>query len=263
MARTIQVTKAEAQPREMPITVYLNDEELVTIQASPDHLDELAVGFLFGEGLIKSDDRITRLGSNEDKGFVWVELERDSGEPIGPNTEAGPPKRYLTSGCGRGITYATVDDVRRARPINSSLMIEPGVLSDLMSQLLELTPQYKRSGGVHASALCTASKVLFVREDIGRHNTIDKLAGRAYLDKINGHDHILISTGRISYEMVLKASRLGVGIVGSMTAATDLATNLAEELRLEVAGYIRPSKITSFVSVGRVIQEAAVPTLVD
>lgn len=250
----VLVETREELPREHPVSIFFNDQELVTIQASPTHLDELAVGFLVGEGFLLPGDKITRLGSNDDHGLVWVESDtpKNGKDPRRPDPSSA--RRYLTSGCGRGVTFATWDDARRATPVNSSFSITPQAIVDLMRDFLASTPTYKKSGGVHASALCTPEQVLFVREDVGRHNTIDKLIGRAYLDGLDVSDHLLLSTGRISYEMALKAARLGVSVVASLTAATDLAVRVAKELNLEVVGYVRGGKVVSFASAGRLIQ---------
>ena len=115
-----------------------------------------------------------------------------------------------------------------------------------MKQLFDAATQYKRSRGIHGAALSDGSQLLVVAEDVGRHNAVDKIKGQALLDGISTTDRILLSTGRISSEMLLKAARMGVPVVASRTSPTEMAVALAEQLNVTVCGYVRPDGLNLY-----------------
>lgn len=225
-------------PVERPATLYLNDEELVTLQATPANLDDWAIGFLLGEGLIRSLADIKRLTVDEEKGMIWVDLPaaREA-------TPLGRRQRYLTAGCGKGVTFSSLKDAMMLKPVAHGLQV---AMEDLLGWVKEMQancPLYAETGGVHASGLKnTVTGEMIVREDVGRHNALDKAIGAALqagwpFDKVAA-----LTSGRISYEAATKLGRVSIGVGASLTAATDQAVRLARHLGMDLVGYARSPK---------------------
>jgi FdhD protein len=143
----------------------------------------------------------------------------------------------LTSGCGGGLTWR--DLAENLPPLESDLRVTPEIILDRMRDLNEAAQLYQQVRGVHTSILGTAERLLISAEDIGRHNTIDKLAGKALLAGIDTRHTIMVTSGRISSEMLSKARQMGVPIVASRTAPTHITVTLAQAWDICVAGYVR------------------------
>jgi FdhD protein len=154
--------------------------------------------------------------------------------------------RYVTSGCGKGITFSSVGHARGLDHITSEMTVGSEALYDLMGQMARDAVAYRDTGGVHACGLGRDGVLEMVREDVGRHNALDKLLGRAWLDRVPTTDAVLLTTGRISYEMAVKAAKARVPVVVSRTAVTDLAAQIAGELGITLAGYVRGGKMTVY-----------------
>src|SRR5229473_4819992 len=188
--------------REQPLTIHVNGERFVTLLCSPFQLEALVVGYLWMEKVIEDLAEISRIDISEVDGRAEVTL-------AGP--VALPTERILTSGCGGGITFRI--DPRLFPRIESSLRVSASDLSGRMHDLLREAVHYHASRGIHGAALADRDRVLLVAEDVGRHNAVDKLMGQALQRGIATTDRILLSTGRVSSEMLLKAARMSVPIV--------------------------------------------------
>ena len=221
--------------REQPLTIHVNGEKFLTLLCSPMMLDALVVGYLWMEKVIGSLDEIAHVEVSAVDGRAEVTLTH----PV-----TLPTERILTSGCGGGITFRI--DHRLFPRLDSALRVRPAELGDGMKQLFDAATQYKRSRGIHGAALSDGSRLLVVAEDVGRHNAVDKIKGQALLDGISTTDRILLSTGRISSEMLLKAARMGVPVVASRTSPTEMAVALAEQLNVTVCGYVRPDGLNLY-----------------
>ncbi len=217
-------------PSEMDMTIYVNQHELVTVLCTPTKLNCLVLGFLYDEGIISSMKDIASMRVCEDDSLADVRLT---------NLDFQPPKlRTLTSGCGGGATFKT-----EGTKVVSSLMVAPHKVLSLMKQFQDRMDLYRASGGVHASALSDGNKLHVVAEDIGRHNTLDKIQGECLLRGLSTKDGVLLTTGRVSSEMLLKAAKMQVPLVVSRTSPTERAVALANDLGIALAGYARASRM--------------------
>jgi FdhD protein len=162
-----------------------------------------------------------------------------------------PTERILTSGCGGGITFRI--DHRLFPRLASRLRVTPATLAERMKDLFAAAVLYRESRGIHGAALSDGERLLVVAEDVGRHNAVDKVKGEALLRGIPTADRILLSTGRISSEMLLKAARMGVPVVASRTSPTEMAVALAEQLGVTVCGYVRPDGLNLYAGDGLVV----------
>ena len=155
-----------------------------------------------------------------------------------------PTERILTSGCGGGITFRI--DPRLFPRLHSSLRVTPRQLAGRIKELYGQAERYQASRGIHGAALADGERLLVMAEDVGRHNAVDKVKGEALLKGITTVDRILLSTGRVSSEMLLKAARMGVPVVASRTSPTEMAVGLAEQLGITVIGYLRPDGLNLY-----------------
>jgi FdhD protein len=229
---------------ESRVSIFVNGRELLTVMATPDQQDHLAVGFLFAEGLISRREELLSvdLAPNRTCVDVWL---RDEELDL-------PQRPTLTSGCGQGLTF---DSPNHLPPLTSSLRVTHGQLADLMRELQDKAQRYHRARGIHAAGLATPSGIVMVSEDVGRHNTLDKLAGRCFLEGIDSADHILLTTGRISSEMMVKVRRMNVPLVASRSSPTDLSVQRAEEWNITVVGYLRPERMQVYTHPERLREE--------
>jgi FdhD protein len=194
-------------------------------------LDELAIGFLFNEGLIKSFEEVKMVevchnASNID---VWLNHSIEI-----------PDKWQRTSGCSGGSTSIFLGKTDSDK--HKATRLDPEAITTLIDLLLKNQNLYSISGGVHSSALSDGKNLLIVMEDIGRHNTLDKIAGSCLMQTGFPSPGILISTGRISSEMLQKASRIGASIIISRTSPSSLAIEYAKQMGICIIGYARKDR---------------------
>lgn len=229
------------------VCFHLNGQELATFMCTPCDLEAMALGFLRAEGLIRGpeDVRLVERSPSDTCVDIWL---RD--------LSVQPPRRAIvTSGCGGGVTF---DDLsRRYPPLASRRTLAPEQVGRLMQLLNEAASLYRQVRGVHTSALSDGERLLVVAEDVGRHNTIDKVWGKAMMGGIETRDQVLLATGRISSEMLNKARRMEVPIVISRTSPTSLTLNLAQVWNITVIGYARRDRFTVYTHGWRVGVPAA------
>jgi FdhD protein len=218
------------------VSIFVNGMELATVMCSPREQDRLALGFLRNEGIIEGLDDVRALHVCPSGACVDVWLKR------GEFTR--PQRLILTSGCGGGVTF---DDLTQTiEPLNSALTIAPGRMFELMNAMQQRGGLYARARGVHTSALSDGERLVAVAEDVGRHNTIDKLRGACLLEGIDPQGMLLLCTGRISSEMINKAARMGCPIVASRTSPTSLSVRLAREWNVTLVGYLRRASMNVY-----------------
>lgn len=221
--------------QEHPITVSLNGRELVRFLCTPEQLAPQVVGFLYLEGIIQSIREIAWISVCAEEGAADVALFSE------PRI---PEKKAITSGCGGGITFNI--DFEAASLADLDVRVAPAQLMHLMKELHAHARHYRETRGIHVSALSDGQELLIVAEDVGRHNTLDKIAGEALIREIPTEGRILISSGRISSEMLVKAARMRVPILASRTSPTAMAVELARRLGITVVGYLRADQFNLY-----------------
>jgi FdhD protein len=233
-------------PSERPITVFLNDEEIATTQATPEDLSDLGAGFLLSEGFITDRDALASVDVDHKRGLVYVRSAEEAPADVAER------RRYVTSGCGKGLTFASVGHARGIEPVVSDMTVSSEAIYELMGELARSAAAYRDTGGMHSCGLGVDGALAVVREDVGRHNALDKLFGRAWLDRVPTRDAVLLTTGRISYEMAVKAAKAKVPVVASRTAVTDLAAEVAERAGITLVGYARGGKLVVYTNPHRI-----------
>ncbi len=236
--------------REGPWTIYVDGRELVTLLCSPDKINFLVLGFLAAEGLIQGLDDVGLLQvCDEEEGVIEVTLARAHSS----NVASRSSHPVLLSGCGRGITFDDLSSVQTK--LDSSLTVSPSEISGLMRKLRHRATTHRVAGGTHASALSDGDAILVMAEDVGRHNTLDKIRGECMFRGIPTKDRLILTTGRVSSEMVNKAVKMEVPIVASLTSPTDLAIRLAETWEMTIVGYARGHSMNVYTRPDRVITD--------
>jgi FdhD protein len=230
---------------ELPLEIRLNGEAVAVTMRTPGHDLELAAGFLYGEGIV---DDPPEVGLPEDLAANVVEVTAPGAKP--------PASRrfYTTSSCGICGKGALEEVAVHAPPVESELRIERGVLAALPDRLRQ--PVFERTGGLHATGLFTSAggDPLLVREDVGRHNAMDKVIGRVLLDGgLPLRDRVLCVSGRLGFELVQKAARAGAPMLVGVGAPTSLAVELAADRGLTLAGFARRGSVNVYTRPERVV----------
>lgn len=226
------------------VCISVNGRELATFMCSPFKLDQLALGFLYNEQLISGGDDVRSVHVSKSDSCVDVWLHDLSFVP--------PERAIVTAGCGGGITFDDLSE--KHEPLASAVTADAGQLADLMRQMHLGANLYQEARGIHTAILAEGDKVLVQVEDVGRHNCLDRLAGAALLEKIATPDRILMSSGRISSEMINKARRLQTPIVCSRTSPTALSVGLAERWNITLVAYLRQNRMRIYSHPERIIQ---------
>ena len=238
-----------ALPAEQTLTIFINGHELVSILCTPDRLKCLVLGFLRAEGFITGIDDIETMRICLLDGVAELRLV---------NPLVLPQRRTITSGCGGGVAFEQTTTVP---PVRSSWAVSPEQILEAMKALRGQGPGAGRRAGMHVSALSDGNEVLFQAADIGRHNTLDKIWGECMLAEVDTADRMLVTTGRISSEMLVKAARMGIPVVASLNSATQRAVRMGDELGMAIAGYVRGEQITVYSHPERIsgcpVREAA------
>jgi FdhD protein len=219
---------------EITLTIYVNGVEFISIMGTPLNQDWLAVGFLINERIISNLDEIADLRISRDGCCIDVWLTHRIEKPS---------KMYLTSGCGGGLIF---DDPRLGvEPFDTTLSTTPDIILEAFNILQTKESLYARARGVHAAGLVDLhnGELIMVAEDIGRHNSIDKLRGACLLAGVETTNRALLTTGRISSEMLRKGAVMGCPVIASRTSPTSFALELAETWKITLVGYARHGKL--------------------
>jgi FdhD protein len=234
--------------KELPVTIILNNQELVTLLCSPTDSKYLAIGFLSSEGLLRSKDEIKKTIVDDRRGVVRVETKEDkdfANELIF--------KRFITSGCGRGASFYSAADVQGQIKVESQISISALEILTLVREFQHHSYIYRTTGGVHSAALCDNKSILVFNEDVGRHNAIDKIFGECLLRDITTDDRLIITSGRISSEILLKVARRNTPILISKSAPTNLGVKLATDLGITLIGFVRGQRMNVYTHGWRVV----------
>jgi FdhD protein len=241
ITRSGRKTSPVAVVREIPLTIFLNDHEIVTLLCTGAHVECLAVGFLRSEGFLPHRDRLRSVEVDHGRHLVRVSAAEDTNL-----AERLLGKRIITSGCGKGSTFYHALDALQSRPPEHRLVLHPDQVRHLMAELNQRSDLYRRSRGVHNCALAVPDGILIFRADIGRHNAADMIIGECFLRELATHDKILLTTGRITSEILIKCAKARIPVLISRSAATSLAVQLARELAMTTIGYVRGGKMVVY-----------------
>ena len=232
---------------ETRLTLYLNGQWLADFMCSPLDLEALAVGYAYNAELIHARENVRWLKANVHESALDMFVT--------PAPQKLPAPRVITSGCGGdgGVQALT----EAFPPLESDFRTTPQTLVRLLRELNGAAQVYQQVRGIHTSILGDADGMRLAAEDIGRHNTLDKLAGKALLEGVETRDLIILTSGRVSSEMLFKARRMRVPLVASRTSPTSAAIRLAEAWGICVVGYLRRDGMRIYTHSARLGQAGA------
>ncbi|PWI57948.1 formate dehydrogenase accessory sulfurtransferase FdhD [Sulfoacidibacillus thermotolerans] len=234
---------------EYALTVFVNGQEFATLVCTPAKLQELVLGFIASEGLIITIDEVQSLEVNEESGMAYVQLHK--------NVEMNPDhftKRYISSCCGKGRqSYYFYNDAQTLPILTEGPWLLPQQVIALVQQMQRHSTLFLNTGGVHNAALCDVSGILVAREDIGRHNALDKLYGYILQNRVPVTDKVMVFSGRISSEVLLKVAKMGIGILLSKSAPTELALRMADDLGITAVGFVRGERFKVYTHPRRIL----------
>lgn len=231
---------------EFHLTIVLNKRELVTLLCSPAKLDFLTIGFLYSEGLINSKDIIKDIVLDPERGIINVTTK----EPV-KSPEDILSRRIIASSGGKGAS--SLSAVRPRSRIDSQIHISPSGVLNLIQEFVHRSELFAATGGVHGAALCDTKTILVFSEDIGRHNAIDKIFGECIVKDIPTHDRLLITSGRVSSEILLKVAKRNIPILISKSAPTNLGVKLANDSGITLIGFVREKRMNVYTHTWRLV----------
>jgi FdhD protein len=223
---------------EYPLQLIVNGREIATLIGSPHDLRFLVAGFLRLQGFVSSLQDFEMFSVCEEFGTANVMIKGELPERLKP---------VLTSGCGTGITF-TLPDVIKADATRSVPPVRRSSrqIFELMNELTKKADQYRSHGGIHSAAIGRNGTLILYAEDLGRHNTFDRIAGEALFKGIDMSGADLVTSGRVSTEMVAKASLMGISVIASRTSPTDMAIKLCDQAGICLVGYVRGGSFTAY-----------------
>ena len=232
--------------KEIPLTIYLNKQEIVTAMTLGDMPDLLAVGYLLNQNMLKRDDVISGIDYDKDLQVVIVRTERKT------NYEKKMEKKIRTSGCAVGTVYGDIMDDFSSVNLDKKTKIKTSWIYTISKKVNTRPSLYLKAGALHGCVLCQKDSPLIYVEDVGRHNAVDKIAGWMFLNKENANDKIFYTTGRLTSEMVIKTVQMGIPILISRSGFTESGVKLAREAGLTLIGRAKGKRMIIANGVDRV-----------
>ena len=232
--------------KEIPLTIYLNKQEIVTAMTLGDMPDLLAVGYLLNQNMLKRDDVISGIDYDGDLQVVIVRTERKT------NYEKKMEKKIRTSGCAVGTVYGDIMDDFSSVNLDKKTKIKTSWIYTISKKVNTRPSLYLKAGALHGCVLCQKDSPLIYVEDVGRHNAVDKIAGWMFLNKENANDKIFYTTGRLTSEMVIKTVQMGIPILISRSGFTESGVKLAREAGLTLIGRAKGKRMIIANGVERV-----------
>jgi FdhD protein len=232
---------------ELPVRLVLNGEPLVTLLCTPTELPELAVGFLLSEGMVRGRSSIGNIQVSDAERLISVTIPS-----LAPDWKKLFETRTISSGCGKGVTFTHYDRTRDRRITAKGPVLALDSVRQQLRQFRDLSALYLETGGVHSAALSDGTRLLFFSEDIGRHNAVDKLIGKAFLQGITTEDKVLLTSGRVTSEIVTKVGRNGIPVLISRAAPSCMAVSYAEDMGITLIGFARGERMNIYSWPGRI-----------
>ena len=232
---------------EKALTIYLNSQEIVTTMTLGDMPNELAVGYLLNQNMLKQDDQIIGLDYDEEINVIIVRTKRKT------DYEEKLSKKIRTSGCAVGTVYGDIMETFSDIVLNNNISIKSSWMKNISKTITETPSLYLKAGAIHGCALCKKKNVIAYVEDVGRHNAVDKIAGWMFLNKIKGNDKIFYTTGRLTSEMVIKTVQMEIPILISRSGFTESGVSLSKDANLTLIGRMKGKRFFVLSGENRVI----------
>jgi FdhD protein len=227
--------------REVPYTLFVNDREILSIATLPSNLKELFTGFLVSEGVLVDPRELRECAVDHSSRLVRVEVEVPD-----QRMQTLGKKGMLTSGCAGGVAFSVENAILPRGPEREPLAVLCSVVRKRMTELDTYPGTYSMTRGVHAASVADSQSTLVILEDLGRHNAVDKIVGHCFLNRMETRDKLLLTTGRITSEVLVKAARSRFPAIVSRSSASALAVNMAKQSGIDVFTYVRGGRFNYF-----------------
>tara|TARA_B100000029_G_scaffold139203_2_gene134283 strand:- start:628 stop:1440 length:813 start_codon:yes stop_codon:yes gene_type:complete len=232
--------------QEKSLTIFLNNQEIVTLMTIGDHPKYLAIGYLLNQNMLKLKDKIKNIKFEKELGVIVVRTFRKT------NYEAKLKKKITTSGCAQGTIFGDIYEEIMKIKLKSKIKIKHKWIYEI-SKKINLTPSlYLEAGAIHGCVIIKKNNPLIYMEDVGRHNAIDKIAGYMFLNNINSNDKIFYTTGRLTSEMVIKTVKMGIPILISRSGFTSWGVDLAKKTNLTLIGRAKGKRYITLSGINRI-----------
>ena len=249
--KSVKITKIDAGQTtwgtdlvvdEAPLSIRINGHKYATLMCTPAAIEYLVLGYLLASGVIHALDDVSNIEIDESNLIAKVSLA----VPFSPDAR----EKALTTGCGKGEIYLEV--LQSCRRNETAMLVCAEDLLSLVSRFNKSSLLFQDTGGVHSGAICSTAEILLFHEDIGRHSAVDKLLGEALAKRLNLADKLLLTSGRLSSEILLKAAKQSIPIIVSRSAPTALAIELALRLNVTLVGFARGNRMNIYSGAGRI-----------
>lgn len=229
---------------EAPFTIFIDEKEIITLLCTPKSLEELALGFIISEGFIDKLEDIEKITIDEEATMAYISLNNKY-----DFAKKFQGKRTITSGCGKGSVFYNVLDSFKSKKIENPLDLDLDTIKRNMRDFNQRSELFLQTGGVHSCGLYHKSDMLIFEEDIGRHNALDKIIGKALKKEIDLKDKMIFTSGRISSEILIKTAKREISTIVSRSAPTSLAIDMAKELGINLIGFVRGEKLNIYTNI--------------
>ncbi|HEV7803639.1 MAG TPA: formate dehydrogenase accessory sulfurtransferase FdhD [Burkholderiales bacterium] len=216
---------------EHPLTLYVDKREIVTLMTLGQAPEALAIGYLRNQRLVTSIDQIAEVQVDWETDAVAVST-RSPIEALDQKMQ----KRTVTTGCGQGTVFGDLMDEVDSIRLRDDVQLTEETLYELLDAVRRHETIYKSAGAVHGCALAGGSEIIYFVEDVGRHNAVDAIAGKMWLDSIDGADKIFYTTGRLTSEMVIKTAQMGIPFLVSRSGLTEMGYRIASQVGMTMIG---------------------------
>ena len=216
---------------ELPLTIYVDKKEIVTLMTLGHYPEALVVGYLRNQGIIEDISQLKSVHVDWSVNAAAVTTNSLDLSKVSNKLK----HRVVTSGCGQGTTFGGIMDELKSNKVND-FMIKQSTIYHLLKLLHDKNEIYRKSGAVHGCALCDKDKILDFVEDVGRHNAVDAIAGHMWLNDISGNDKLFYTTGRLTSEMVIKVAQMNIPTLLSRSGITEMGLSVARETNVTLLG---------------------------
>ena len=235
---------------ERPLTIFLNGREVVTVMTIGDHPQELAIGYLLNQNMLRPGDVVTGIDYDADLAVVVVRTARET------DFEQKLAKKIRTSGCAQGTVFGDLMERFEEIQLPTDAILKTSWLYALTKAINTTPSLYLAAGAIHGCVLCEQDRILLYMEDVGRHNAVDKIAGFMWRHGIAPHDKIFYTTGRLTSEMVIKTVQMGIPILVSRSGFTAWGVELARKAGLTLVGRARGRRFLVLSGEERIVFDA-------
>ena len=233
---------------ERPLTIFLNQQEIITAMTIGDHPDYLAIGFLLNQKMLLESDEIKRIEYDEELETIIVRTNRKT------SYEEKLQKKIRTSGCAIGTVFGDMFEGLDSVKL-SKVNVKTSWLYSLSKQINTIPSLYLTAGAIHGTVICKESKPLVYMEDVGRHNAVDKISGWMFVHKIDPSDKILYTTGRLTSEMVIKTALMGISTLVSRSGFTAWGVEIANQVGMTLIGRLRGKRFICLSGENRLVRD--------